>query len=379
VRIVQLNLAFDPTLATPSAVLDRYHTLTGWSRALTDAGAEVTVVQRYSTNTFVSREGVGYHFVVDGHRPLLPAWTVPHPCLSVVSELAPDVVHVNGLMFPATTRALREKLGPRVTIVLQDHSGIVGSAGWLPRFIVKRRWHDAFLAADACTFTDAQLATRWHRLGFPPRSTIIEIPEASTNLGPVAQDAARAQTGVIGSPAVLWVGRAHALKDPETALAGFHKVATALPEAQFWMIASTENDRAALDVQLRHDRMETPRVHLLGPIPHSRMHLYYSAADLLLSSSHHEGSGYAVLEALACGLTPCVTDIPAFRALVGNCGERWPPGDADACAAAIENASKDLSSSRRQEIRAFFMRELSWAAIGRQTLHAYSRLYQVHA
>lgn len=378
-RIVQLNLAFDPALATPSALLDSYHTLTGWSRALTDAGAEVTVVQRYSANTFTSRDGITYHFVADGHAPLLPAWTVSPACVTVMGDLAPDVIHVNGLMFPAMTRALREKAGARVTIVLQDHSGIVGSTGWLPRFIVKRRWHDAFLAADACAFTDAQMAARWHQIGFPPRLSVLEMPEASTNLEPVEQNAARTLTGVIGSPAVLWVGRAQAIKDPTTAIAGFEKAASALPEARLWMIASTKTDRAALEAQLRRDRTEPSRVHLLGPIPHSGMHLYYSAADLILSASRHEGSGYAVLEALACGLTPCVTDIPAFRALVGTCGERWPPGDADACAAAIQRATEHLSSARRHEVRAFFVRELSWAAIGRRTLHAYSRLHRTHA
>ena len=34
------------------------------------------------------------------------------------------------------------------------------------------------------------------------------------------------------------------------------------------------------------------------------------AADIFTLGSHREGSGYALTEALACGLPPVVTDIP---------------------------------------------------------------------
>jgi hypothetical protein len=40
-RIVQLNLAYSPALSTPSALLDAYHTLTGWAAAVQQAGADV--------------------------------------------------------------------------------------------------------------------------------------------------------------------------------------------------------------------------------------------------------------------------------------------------------------------------------------------------
>lgn len=49
VRIVQLNLAWDQTLADRDAVLDTYHTLTGWSDALAAAGVDVLVVQLFAS------------------------------------------------------------------------------------------------------------------------------------------------------------------------------------------------------------------------------------------------------------------------------------------------------------------------------------------
>ena len=49
VRIVQLNLTWDQTLADRDAVLDTYHTLTGWSDALAAVGVDVLIVQRFAS------------------------------------------------------------------------------------------------------------------------------------------------------------------------------------------------------------------------------------------------------------------------------------------------------------------------------------------
>ena len=57
-RIIQLNLAYDSALRDPEQLLDRYHTLTGLSQALTAAGAEVHVVQRFSRQATLTREQV---------------------------------------------------------------------------------------------------------------------------------------------------------------------------------------------------------------------------------------------------------------------------------------------------------------------------------
>ena len=89
-KVVQVNFRFDDTLTDPDALLDRYTTLTGWSRALLDAGAAcVSVVQRFSRAATVTREGVHYTFYVD-HAAAQR---------SVVAS-CPDIVHVNGLDSP---------------------------------------------------------------------------------------------------------------------------------------------------------------------------------------------------------------------------------------------------------------------------------------
>ena len=115
------------------------------------------------------------------------------------------------------------------------------------------------------------------------------------------------------------------------------------------------------------------RVRLAGPMPHRQMAEYYSAADLFVLASHREGSGYALLEACACGAVPVVTSIPTFRVITANgaVGVLWSAGDAMACARALVGASRqDLTLARRQVVD-HFERSLSWNAVGRQAMAAY--------
>ena len=102
-RIVQANAVYDPAIKTASALLDLYHTLTEWSVAVAAAGATVSVVQRFHTAARVERDGVPYEFVNDTQAPWLSTKDAPEPFVGRdCGSSSPDVVHVNGLIFPAT-------------------------------------------------------------------------------------------------------------------------------------------------------------------------------------------------------------------------------------------------------------------------------------
>jgi glycosyltransferase involved in cell wall biosynthesis len=377
VRVVQLNLAADFAITTPHELLDRYHTLTGWADALVGAGADVSVVQRYARTATLERRDITYHFVCDDDRPMLRPWSVSQASVERVCQLEPDVVHLNGLMFPAMTQALRDALPGSSSIVLQDHSGHVPSPSRFIRPLVVRRWRRAFDSADACLFTARELATRWHPVGLSQKSTVIEIPEASTTFEPFPLEQAREHTGVAGSPAILWVGRLTADKDPVTVIRGFVQARRAVPDAQLWMIVPGGED----ELQLRQMIATVPgaeSIHVRGPIAFEEMAWFYSAADLLVSGSRHEGSGYAVIEAMACGATPCVSDIAPFRALTAGCGRLWRLSDVDACAEALIDSARQVSPTQRQAVRSHFDRHLSWREIGRKAHDAYATLQRSH-
>ncbi len=84
---------------------------------------------------------------------------------------------------------------------------------------------------------------------------------------------------------------------------------------------------------------------LVGRVDRADLPNYYAAADVFVSGSHYEGSGYALIEAMSAGVVPVVTDIPSFRAIAGDTGARWTPGDAaDFARVLVEVCSTDLDA-----------------------------------
>jgi glycosyltransferase involved in cell wall biosynthesis len=133
---------------------------------------------------------------------------------------------------------------------------------------------------------------------------------------------------------------------------------------------------ADVRARIADDARLAGRVHLLGEVPHARIETLLRAADLFVSGSRAEGSGYAALEALACGVTPVLTDIPAFRALTGNgrVGHLWPCGDAARLADELFLAAPGRASP--QQVRAHFDATLSFDAVGRLWSDAYARVLE---
>lgn len=79
------------------------------------------------------------------------------------------------------------------------------------------------------------------------------------------------------------------------------------------------------------------RVQFGGQVSQTDLPRWYHMADLFISPSHVDGSSVSLMEALACGLPPLVSDIPANQEWVreGVNGWLFPDGDARALAAKI--------------------------------------------
>ena len=360
--VVQVNYAFDKGLTDPEQLLDRYSTLTGWSDALGRAGASpVAVVQRFHRDARMARDGVDYIFRRTG-------------CSTTAAACRPDVAHVNGLDFPARTWRLRRRLDPSCAIVVQNHAG-GGIAGRVSALRVLGR--AARRAADAFLVAADEHAVSWRRAGFiAPDQPAYQVMESSTRLRPVPRGVARDQSGVSGSPAVLWVGRLNSNKDPLAVLDGFERSLRELPDAALTMIYSEEDLLDGVRQRLQRSPALNDRVRLVGAVPHERMASFYSAADLFVVGSHREGSGYAVIEACACGAMPVVTSIPTFRLLTGDgaVGALWTPGDADGCARALVDVGRRDLTAERTRLADHFARELSWDAVGRRAMEIYEQV-----
>ena len=97
------------------------------------------------------------------------------------------------------------------------------------------------------------------------------------------------------------------------------------------------------------------RVVMTGPLPLEKMNDYYAAADVFIFPSRFEGCGFAVLEAMAAGCAPVVSDIRgSLRVLVddGYSGQLARVGDPAAFAQSIIALTTDRNKLREFQQKA---------------------------
>ncbi|MDB4948433.1 MAG: hypothetical protein JWM27_1082 [Gemmatimonadetes bacterium] len=368
-HVLHVSCVRDRLNRSGDALLDAWATLPAVAEAVQGAGARVTVLQASHADEVLHRGGVEYRFVAEPRVPsprFATGW-MPHRLARAAAALRPDVIHLNGLGFPLHARALTT-LG--IPILAQDH------ANQLPRrFRALHRW--GLAGVDAVAYTARALSEPFFAEGLlRPGTRVFELPESSSRFTPGDQEEARAATGIHGDPALLWVGRLNDNKDPLTILDAVSRVAPHLPDARLWCCFAEAPLLPAVKARLAAEPALAARVHLLGTVPHERVETLCRAVDLFVLGSRREAAGYAVLEALACGTAPVVSDIPAFRALTGGggVGALATMGDADAFAAGIVALARRPREEVRAETVAHFRRELSFEVLGARLVDAYGEM-----
>lgn len=370
-RVIHLSAWRDPAGRGGAELLEAWPTLTDVAAACVDAGVETVVVQAARRDEVLSRAGIPVHFVAEplgGTLPRRLSTALPFRLMRRVRALRPDVVHFQGIAFPAAAR-LAASLG--APVLVQDHGNAVPPPSRRPLY----RW--GYGRAAGVAFTDAEMARPFVAAGvLRPETPVFSVLESSTRFTPGDPAAARAAAGIHGDPCVVWIGRLMADKDPLTALAAFERAAARLPDARLWMAFGDAPLLDAVRARIEASPVLRERVRLLGRVPHGRVQELLRGADLFVSPSRREGSGYALLEALACGAVPLVADIPAHRRITrgGAVGSLFPCGDADALAALLVEHAARPRAAERARAREHFERHLSFAAVGRELRDAYARL-----
>jgi glycosyltransferase involved in cell wall biosynthesis len=364
-RVVQVSAVRVPALRTGEEILAAWPAVEMTARASADAGYETVVVQAAWRDEELVRDGVRYRFVRESNGPAGRVLRRMRPrIVGAVQRLRPALVHVQGLGF-----AHAHRLGGADTaVVAQDHADRV-PVGWRRR--VQQR---VLRGIDGAMFTAAELALPFFDAGVLPQGLpVFEVMEATSSFAPAEQEAERLRTGIGGDPCVLWLGHLDANKDPLTILDAVSLALPALPGLRLWMcfgaapLAEQVRARIAVEPEL------AARVTLLGRVPHAEVEHLCRAADFLVQGSRRESTGYTVIEALACGATPLVTEIPSLRRLTraGAVGGLFAPGDADALARLLVAFAARPRAELRRAARAHFEGHLSPAALSGELGAAY--------
>ena len=367
-HVAQVSFFVDPQGRGPEQLLHDWPSLVDVAEAASEAGVRVSVIQACAQNKQLTRNGVDYHFLAPDD--VVRTIACRQAFGDLVRNLGAQVFHIHGLGFPADVHALA-KLVPETPLIVQDH------ANKPPRIWQRLFWRRGLATLSGVAFCASEQAQPFIEAGLlQPRTTVYEIPESTSRFVPGDQQEARRVTGLHGDPCLLWVGHLNDNKDPLTVLDGVSEAIRELPGLQLWCCFGTAPLLADVQGRIKSDSRLRGRVHLVGPVPHWKVQLLMQSADVFVLGSHREGSGYSVIEALASGVPPVVTDIPSFRSLTGHgtVGRLWPCGDSRSLCSCLLSIASELRPESRRLVREHFDAELSFAALGRKLTAMYADL-----
>jgi glycosyltransferase involved in cell wall biosynthesis len=115
-------------------------------------------------------------------------------------------------------------------------------------------------------------------------------------------------------------------------------------------------------------------VHQVGYLPDSELVYWYNCAESLVYPSVFEGWGLPVIEAMACGVPPLVSNVSSLPEAVGEVGALLPPHDESAWTAALGRAIQDSAWRAEQGERAQARaKQFTWAQTAQATLETYHK------
>jgi len=324
------------------------------------------------------------HFRSRGHEvrvfSLEPAWTGAGQG-GGAGEAALDVVRLTAaplpgaLRYPLAVPQLQRELRRFAPDVVDAHFvpnyGLMGAlSGFRPLSI-------AAWGSDLLMTTPATRLWRAGRLRFALQRASLILCDAA-NLAEAARrsgaDPARVRAIPWGvdrglfhpaparEPGLLLSTRMHEdVYDLATVIEGAARVLAARPGTQL-VLAGDGSRRPELE-RLAAARLPRGRHRFVGRLAPAELAGWLARAEVYISASHSDSTSQSLLEAMAAGALPVVSDIEGNREWVGE-GERdaggakalglaqlFPPGDAAGFASAIERALADPVWAERARAR----------------------------
>ena len=233
----------------------------------------------------------------------------------------PDCVLLHGMYFPHILFIMRFFLRKGTKIIVQDHANRLPTR-WKQKWIKRS---DRYV--KNYVFTSIELAKPWLDAGIiSDVAKIIECPEGSTDFrrdGRIDKD----------SNTFLWVARLDENKDPLTILRAFSVYGEQNLEAHLHMFFANKKLLSEVERFISEKGLGN-KVTLHGEATPLELVDWYQRSAFFLLGSSKEGGSFALMEAMACGCIPIVSDIPANRKMLknGEVGYLFPPKDDKALA-----------------------------------------------
>ena len=350
-KLVFSSYVSSPEYNDPKAWLKRIEGYTGILERLSKRHS-VTGIERINYEGELEHNGVTYYFT----RLKNKISRFPRRLHRLIKSTSPDAVFINGF-FPFQVFQLRLSLGKKVKIIIlhRAEKPFTGLKKYLQRIADKYIY--------AYLFVSYEFGKQWEAAGNLSLSKVHEIMQASSVFQPADREAYQNKLSITGSSIFLWVGRLDRNKDPLTVVNAFTDFLQHDPDAKLYMIYQSDELLAEL-IKVSGNAVPNS-IHLIGIVDHEELQLWYNSVDFIISSSHYEGSGVAVCEAMSCGCIPILTNIISFRKMTGNgkCGLLYSAGNEKDLLANLLTAMRLNREDERVKVLEQYKNELSFEAI----------------
>ena len=275
-----------------------------------------------------------------------PAWSRVRRLREAFRRFRPAIVHCHNVAATIVAAPLARLVGP--ARVITTRHGLASAAGAWRREV--RFW----MAARACDRVVAVCDAAHRELARGPLAMRSRLTTILNGAEPAVLDGTSCWPDVDSSEVVVvCVARLHPVKGHVTLLTAFARALAVAPQLRLWLVGDGPERRrleslaASLDI--------TRSVCFLGERPSAGGALV--RARIFVLPSLTEGVPLALLEALAHGLLPVVTDAGGMREVIDRAGVGTVVSVGDA--AALANAFVGAVSNRA--------RWAAWSALARQS------------
>lgn len=341
-------VAFDQ----PEAWLKRIEGYTGIMESLAAADTVISI-ERINYEGEYLHKAVQYYFIREAKKVVRFPWQTHR----MIKDFAPDVVVINGFIFPLQIIQLRLTLGKRVKIILL-HRAEKPYKGW-KKYLQRLSGR----CVNAYLFASLEFADQWKSNIDPKKGH--EVIQASSVFSVTDKAMARKSLKIPGVTVFLWVGRLDANKDPVTVVKAFARFLEFQPSARLYMVYQSDEKLDEVLAVLNANERTAESVIMIGKLSHDELQNWYNSADFIISSSHYESNGVAVCEAMSCGCIPVLTDIISFRRMTGSgkCGFLYEAGNVESLLSVLQNTRQMDQAKERAKTLEQFNKELSFDAI----------------
>ncbi|MEW5947048.1 MAG: glycosyltransferase family 4 protein [bacterium] len=333
-----------------------------WARYLLERGHDVHVVGMEKPDV----PGAAFHPVKFQRLGNYAVFVLNVPFVrALIAAIAPDVVHA----YYATNFGFLGALaaGRRPFVVSVAGSDVYDA---LKSPVLRRLNAFAFRRADRINAGALHVANMVIAYGIP--SSKIDVFPKGVNMSLFSP---RENAAAGGDPVIICNRRFEKVYDPAVPVEAMPAVRNRFPGAKLIMIG-----RGPLKPEV--ERIVELRglggaVEIHDEVPHSLMPGFLAQADLYVSTSLSDGTSVSLLEAMAAGCFPVVTDFPTNREWItdGDNGFLVPPGRHDLLADAVIRAASDpgLTAAARAKNREIVASKAEESLIMDRLLDSYGR------